>query len=273
VASQRSRLLILVTLAAALLLVAVAPSTAEAQRRYRRSAPVVVIGGYAYYQHWMYNPWYQWGPWGPHGYPRYYGIHDGAASLRIDAEPRDAQVFVDGYYAGIVDDFDGVFQRLRVQPGGRVITLYLEGYRTEEQRLYLRPGHDQRVRLTMRPLAAGGRADPPTPPREEDEDADQQQGGLLPPRETDPRAPLPEERGIRPAQARFGTLALRVQPADAEVFVDGERWDGAAEQGMFSIALPEGRHRVEVRRGGLATYTEDVLIRRDRTMTLNVSLK
>jgi len=30
---------------------------------------------------------------------------------------RDAQVFVDGYYAGIVDDYDGVFQHLNLEPG------------------------------------------------------------------------------------------------------------------------------------------------------------
>jgi hypothetical protein len=275
VTAQRSRLFIFITLAAAMLLVAVAPSTAEAQRRYRRSAPVVVIGGYAYYQHRMYDPWYQWGPWGPYGYPAYrYGVRDFAASLRIDAEPREAQVFVDGYYAGVVDDFDGVFQRLRVEPGGRTITVYLEGYRTQEQRLYLRPGHDQRIRVTLQPLAPGERSDPPTPPSDtDDEFGGEEEGVRAIPQAGDPRAPLPREREVRPAPARFGTLVLRVQPADAEVFVDGERWDGAAEQGMFSIQLPEGRHRVEVRKAGLATYTEDVLIGRDRTLTLNVGLR
>jgi hypothetical protein len=275
VASHRSRLLILSTLVAAMLFVAAAPSTAEAQRRYRRPAPVVVIGGYAYYHHWLYDPWYQWGPWGPYGYPRYqYGVYDLVASVRIDAEPRQAQVFVDGYYAGVVDDFDGVFQRLRVEPGGRTITLYLEGYRTEEQRLYLRPGADQRIRLTMQPLAPGEQSEPPMPPREAGEESGvEERGGPVMPREGERPAPLPRDGEVRPAQARFGTLSLRVQPADAEVVIDGEPWRVEAGQEVIAIQLPEGRHRVEVRKAGLATYTEEVLIRRDRTLTLNVSLR
>jgi len=242
------------------------PATAEAQRRYRRAGPVVVIGGFAYYHHWMYDPWYQWGPHRyPYGYR--YGLHDLTASLRIDGEPRQAQVFVDGYYAGLVDDFDGVFQRLRLEPGGRTITVFLEGYRTEEQRLYLRPGVDSRIRLTLEPLGPGERSLPPSQPTDDPDAASSAPFGAGQ-REVTPRQPA-----VRQAPARFGTLALRVQPADAEVFVDGERWEGAAEQNTFMIQLSEGRHQIEVRRAGMATFTEDVLIRRDRTLTLNVGLR
>ena len=62
-------------------------------------------------------------PYGPSDYGRgsygYYGIPRGFAygSLRIVDAPRDANVFVDGYYAGVVDDYDGVFQRLNLEPG------------------------------------------------------------------------------------------------------------------------------------------------------------
>jgi hypothetical protein len=37
--------------------------------------------------------------------------------VRITEAPRDAQVFVDGYYVGIVDDFDGVFQHVNLEAG------------------------------------------------------------------------------------------------------------------------------------------------------------
>ena len=59
-----------------------------------------------------------------------YGMAVIDASVQFDVTPRQAEVFVDGYYAGIVDDFDGMFQRLRVEPGQHEITLYLDGYRT-----------------------------------------------------------------------------------------------------------------------------------------------
>jgi hypothetical protein len=31
--------------------------------------------------------------------------------------PRHAEVFIDGYYAGLVDDFDGIFQSLKLESG------------------------------------------------------------------------------------------------------------------------------------------------------------
>ncbi len=68
---------------------------------------------YAYRPGGYYNRGYLGGNYG------YYAIPQGFAygSLRIVDAPRDAQVFVDGYYAGVVDDYDGVFQRLNLEPG------------------------------------------------------------------------------------------------------------------------------------------------------------
>ena len=43
-------------------------------------------------------------------------------------KPRDASVFVDGYFAGQVDDFDGVFQRLHLEPGPHRIEVRADGY-------------------------------------------------------------------------------------------------------------------------------------------------
>jgi signal transduction histidine kinase len=39
------------------------------------------------------------------------------ASVRLEITPRSAQVFIDGYVAGTVDDFDGIYQRLRLRAG------------------------------------------------------------------------------------------------------------------------------------------------------------
>jgi hypothetical protein len=48
--------------------------------------------------------------------------------LRLQIEPRDADVFVDGVYGGIVDDFDGVFQRMTLTPGPHHIVVQRPGY-------------------------------------------------------------------------------------------------------------------------------------------------
>ena len=58
----------------------------------------------------------------------YYGIDPGFAygSLRIVDAPRHAQVVVDGYYAGEVDDYDGIFQRLNLEPGPHHIEIVID---------------------------------------------------------------------------------------------------------------------------------------------------
>jgi hypothetical protein len=63
----------------------------------------------------------------PYGYtPRgYYEPIAGRAygGLRITGASRVAQVFADGYYVGIVNDFDGVFQHLNLEAGPHQIEI------------------------------------------------------------------------------------------------------------------------------------------------------
>jgi len=40
----------------------------------------------------------------------------GRAEVRVLVTPPEAAVYVDGYYAGLVDDLDGFFQRLPLTP-------------------------------------------------------------------------------------------------------------------------------------------------------------
>jgi hypothetical protein len=262
-----------------LALVALFPGQADAQRRRPGPrvvrAPVVVNYGYPRR---YYDPWYQWGPYG-HPYPPYgYGYRDElTTSVRLEVDQRDADVYVDGYRAGVVDDFDGVFQRLRLRPGGHEITIYRDGYRTISESIYLSSGTDRKIRLTMERLREGERSeDPPAPTEvrnEGDRPAPDAPGRR---RSRRPGAPVPQSSAApdAPAEApaRFGSLSIRVQPADAEIFIDGERWDAPAAGTRFSIELSEGRHRIEVRKAGFTSYAEDVLIRRGATLTLNVLL-
>lgn len=73
-----------------------------------------------------------------YGYPGYYGyssgyysggyVRGGHARLRILGAPPHAEVYVDGYYAGVVDDFDGRFQHLELEPGPHQIELRAPGF-------------------------------------------------------------------------------------------------------------------------------------------------
>lgn len=124
---------------------------------------------YSYY----YSPYYRgygyWNPWG-YGYglgyfsydpylfggitdPSYYGgsggssgggsyvqRYQGAGALRLKIKPADAQVYIDGYYVGVVDSFDGAFQKLNVDAGPHRVELKADGYESTEFDVVVTPG-------------------------------------------------------------------------------------------------------------------------------------
>ena len=80
--------------------------------------------------------------------------------------------------------------------------------------------------------------------------------------------------GAAAAQQRtqFGTLSIQVRPPDAEIFIDGERWNASAESGPLQVQLPPGTHRVEVRSAGRQTFSREITIRAGETTPLNIAL-
>lgn len=60
--------------------------------------------------------------------------------VRITEAPRDAQVFADGYYVGIVDDFDGVFQHVNLEPGQHRIEVRAGDTEPISFDVYVQPG-------------------------------------------------------------------------------------------------------------------------------------
>jgi len=91
-----------------------------------------------------------------YGSPRaaygYYAVVPGRAygAVRIVDAPRDAQVFVDGYYAGVVDDYDGVFQHLNLEAGSHHIEIEVEGYSLIAFDVHVRPGQTITYRANIR---------------------------------------------------------------------------------------------------------------------------
>ena len=260
-----------------LTLAAMGPDAADAQGHHGRVPPHppghfavrghgVFIGGYFYDPHFGPYPW--WGP-GLYPYPYFpvYGLH---ASVRVLATPKEAAVYVDGFYAGIVDDFDGVFQSLPLPGGGHNITLYYPGYRTVTQRVYLSPGSTFKLHQTMERLPAGVASEPPpvappVPPPPED-------SFVLP--RTLPRdqpAPLPPGAGVMPQAAGYGSLTLHVQPVSADVTIDGSRWT-SSRAGEFVIQLAVGSHRIEVVAPGYQRFSTEIQVREGGTTPLNVAL-
>jgi hypothetical protein len=84
--------------------------------------------GYAYSYGYPYYYGYGAYAYGSPGYGYAYGGHGSAyGGVRIEGAPRNAEVYVDGYYAGVVDNFDGVFQHLDLEPGPHQIEVRAPG--------------------------------------------------------------------------------------------------------------------------------------------------
>jgi hypothetical protein len=60
--------------------------------------------------------------------------------VRITEAPREAQVFADGYYVGIVDDFDGAFQHVNLEAGQHRIEVRAPGLPPISFDVYVQPG-------------------------------------------------------------------------------------------------------------------------------------
>jgi hypothetical protein len=248
-------------------------SGSVAERRHPRAGTGHGSGGgghypyYPYYPYWGwgYYPGY-WGSWWPYGAYGWYGygypwgwggggtvyhhVESETGSVRVLVDPSEARVYVDGYYAGTVDDFDGLFQRLHVSPGRHEIALKLEGYTTHRVKVYVAP--DSTVKLhydlekghgeTFEDLAKDS---PESEDRREREREERWQ-------ESEAR----EEEGQLAAVG--GTLQLSVRPADASVYVDGA-FRGSGREAS-SLKLAPGKHRIEVVRPGYRTTECEVEI-------------
>jgi hypothetical protein len=138
-------------------------------RRYYRGPSGL---GYYFYDPWS---WYGYGGWGGYygysgntwggyyGGPGYYGGGYGGGygaysgpygwsigGVRLKVEPNDAEVYVDGYYAGIVDDFDGIWQQLRLDDGGHRIEVRKPGLTPLTFDVMVQPGRTITYRGDMR---------------------------------------------------------------------------------------------------------------------------
>jgi hypothetical protein len=257
----------------------VAPQHYRPYYYYPYYSPWFYGGFYPYYYSPFYFSFYGAFPYGAYGYGYpppyyYYGRWDNTGSARLEVSPRNTQVYVDGYYAGVVDDFDGTFQRLNVESGEHELQLFLDGYRSFSQKVLFVRGRTVKITHPMEQLAPGESAGAPPKPDETRRQQQPQPQGQAQPQpgyrgEGQPRSPRPP---ITVERSGFGSLVLRVRPADATILVDGEVWTAPEGEEQFNIELAEGPHRIEVRKEGFQTYATTVHVRHGEAMRLNVAL-
>ena len=68
-----------------------------------------------------------------------YGSRVSYGDIRLKDFPRDGAVYVDGYYAGVVDDFDGFFQHLTLEVGPHEIEVEVPGAEAQSFDVYVDP--------------------------------------------------------------------------------------------------------------------------------------
>jgi hypothetical protein len=99
-----------------------------------------------------------WGPFYPYPYWAYpYGGGRPTGAVRVEGVPKQTEVFVDGYLAGKAGT-------VHTTPGGHAITLYLPGYRTVTQNIYVAQDSTFKMQESMDRLPAGEVSTPPPVP-------------------------------------------------------------------------------------------------------------
>jgi PEGA domain len=288
------------TTAALALTVALWPSDVQAQTRgTAQPRPPVVHSSVRVYRPYYYRPYYYspyfyspfyygfswglgfgWGPYGPYPYGPYpypyyhYNGHYNESSLRIQVKPNNAEVYIDGYYMGLVDSYDGMFQRLHLPPGEHEVEIFHEGYRSIRELMRFAPREGYELKRVMEPVAPGDPAPVRPKPNPAAQPAERET------RDVYGRRPYPPDRvdepGERPGAVRgaeSGAVAIRVQPSGALVLIDGDKWEGPEGPDRLVIHLSEGTHRVEIQKEGYRPFVTEVRIRRGETVPLNISLR
>jgi hypothetical protein len=173
--------------------------------------------------------------------------------MRVLVDPSETRVYVDGYYAGVADDFDGLFQRLHLAPGRHEITLKLAGHKTHRVRVYVGSGSTLKIDHVM------------------------EEGTGETVRDLTGEEPLRESRAPQPPRDTWvgepsgGELRLDVRPQDASVYVDGEFQGTGRETGILNLA--PGTHQVEVVRPGFRTAQREVEVTPEGVAELDIQLE
>jgi PEGA domain len=120
--------------------------------------------GYLYYDPFYYGGYGYGSPYGygGYGYGGGYGGGTGGygvsqsyretGGVRLKVDPKQAQVFVDGYYVGVIDSFDGVFQKLELEGGGHKIELKADGFEPFTFDVLVTPGETTTYKGEMKPI-------------------------------------------------------------------------------------------------------------------------
>jgi hypothetical protein len=229
--------------------------------------------GWGYYYPW-HSSWYwgYWGPWGygywgyPYGYGYGYPVAYagtpayGMGALDLNVRPKDAEVYVNGQYVGIVRQYDGFPGYLWLERGTYEVAFYRPGHETAVRRFEIFTGLVLDVSIELPPGEAV------LPVRREVRPA------------ADAPAPPPAAYGgsgggaLVSAPAR---LIVEVSPPEASVYLDG-RFVGTGEElagRPEGLTAEPGPHVLEVVSPGRVPESVHLEVDAGETARLQVRLE
>lgn len=270
-------------------------------------------GGYysPYHRYYYWGPYFGWGWWGGwwggdyYGYypgynqPRYYDDRYGryyatSGALDIDVSPGKTEVWIDGRYVGIADNFDGFPQYLWLDKGVYDLVLYREGYQTIARQITVHAGsvvsiddrmqrgesvkpqdlvtktherRDERIRSEEERREEIARRD-----RDDMEDWRDRAR-----RRMEERGRYESDRDRDDAADNDGGGRLRVEilPSDASVYLDG-RFVGTGvdlERLRQGLRVEPGEHRIAVVRPGHKAEEQEFTVSPGQEVELEIELE
>ncbi len=227
-------------------------------------------------------------------------------AVDIDVSPSDAQVYLNGEYIGHVRDFGGWSHGyLWLERGTYDIVFYKDGFKTLARQVSIYPGLVITWDDKMEPGQAVRPEDLATKThvrrdariqferdRAEQIDRSQAYGGNPPPADngdgggwnTSWRGSQPAPGTMQPAVVsdsgnagtadRYGRLHLRIEPADASVYLDGRFVGTGADLAgrQAGLVLSPGHHKLAVVRPGRRAEERDFDAQLGQQVNLEVSL-
>ncbi|MEM6454907.1 MAG: PEGA domain-containing protein [Acidobacteriota bacterium] len=177
---------------------------------------------------------------------RYYDRrYDGA--LDLDVRPEKAEVWLDGEYIGVADNYDGFPSFLWLEEGTYDIAFYLEGYKTYHRQVTVRPG----VVLDIEPRMERGESVKPrdlqskSTVNRDNRVRDNRERRETVERRREATRPYTggDDSGLLPGRVRFA-----IEPANASIYLNGIFLGIAGELGQLvrGLEIDAGEHVLEV---------------------------
>jgi len=228
--------------------------------------PFYRYGRYSYgrygYPYWLHNrhPYY----WNQPNYYYYGPIYEPTGAIRLKVKPREAEVFVDGYYVGLVDEFDGIFQRLRLEPGPKQLKIRSPGFQTLIVEARIIAERTITYEAGMRPGDPGPQPRPEPPAAVHENTPPENLSGLPVSGKT------PQQHGVnyKTPPTTLGGILLKVDPSEARIFVDGY-YVGIVNDfdGSRGLLLKSGPKTIKIQADGYENLVIKVRIIQGETIT------